>query len=415
MLLLVVCAGTCAAVVLAAGGDKDGSEAHTTDRRAAPAAVRSGAVTSHAVHSPAGATEALGIDLLGALRAENLVVSPESLATALAMAGTGARARTGEQIAEVLHLEGRSPTSLGDLQKTIAENTPDVRIANEIFVQSGFPLRPKFVGRLGDHFGAAPESVDFRGNPQAAVEAINSWVGEHTEGVIPKLFSELPPETRLVLADAVYLKASWLRRFAVSGSYSGPFYRKDGRTHAKFMSRTGRILYSAGHDYKAVELPYRGSALSMLVVLPVDGELATLERRLGGTGLGEIVHGLSAQRVQLSLPRFHIRSDSELVPTLSSLGMPDAFGEGADFSGITGAERLKVGAVRHVADIRVDEKGTEAAAATGMVMIPTSAEAPRRQVVFDADHPFLFFVRDDKTGAVLFAGRLSDPAGAVAE
>jgi serpin B len=411
LLLLVVCAGACAAAVLAADGG-DSKPATTTHHRAAPSPPAPGATSTYVPDSPAAATEALGIDLLGALRAENLVVSPDSVATALAMAGTGAHGLTEEQIGEVLRLEGLPFTSLGDLQKAIVEDAPEVKIATGLFAQSGLRLRPKFVGGLGEHFGAAPESLDFEGDPQGSLEAINSWAGEHTGGVIPKLFSELPPETRLVLADAVYLKALWQRRFAVSGSYDGPFYRKGGRTQAKFMSRTGRTLYAAGPDFKAVELPYRGSTLSMLVVLPVGEELAALERRLGETGLRGIVAGLSPERVELSLPRFHIESETELAPALGALGMPDAFGDGADFSGITGAEHLKIDAVKQIADIRVDEKGTEAAAVTGVVVVPTSAEAPRRQVVFDADHPFLFFVRDDETGALLFAGRLADPATA---
>lgn len=390
----------------------------TPDRPAAPRR----AVPSGAARSTAAATAAFGLDPLGKLPPGNTVISPDSVATALAMAGTGARGETAAQIAAALHLKDPSGfDSIGGLQHDVFAaqaaaaaghpSAPTLTIANGLFVQQGYALAPAFVGGLSDHFGAAPEAVDFAGDPPGATAAINSWTSAHTNGVIPELFSELPAETRLVLANAVYLKAKW--RDAFGTARPGTFHRDGKKTKARFMAQTDEFDYAAGPGYQAVDLPYRGSTLSMLVVLPTEGGgVAGLESRLREEGLAPVVDGLSPRPVRLSMPRFHLRTEAELNRPLKALGMKLPFSETADFAGITTADQLKIGQVQHVADIKVDEEGTEAAAATGIVAIPTSAEAPPRNlVVFDADHPFLFFVRDDNTGTVLFAGRMTNPQG----
>jgi serpin B len=360
-------------------------------------------------------TEGFALELLSTQPPGNAVLSPDSVAAALAMAGTGARGTTATQIAKGLGLKGPSAfDSVGKLQEDLP--TASLAVANGLFVQQGLQLQPPFVAGLERHFAATPEAVDFAGDPDGALRTINAWGSEHTGGVIPRMLSGLPAEARLVLADAVYLKARWKHDFEAL-SYSGPFKGADGRKQsAEFMYQLNGFHYGAGPGYKAVELPYRGSTLSLLAVLPVGSDLATLERRLQESGgLAAIVGGLSPHQVKLSLPRFHLHSEVDLEGPLTRLGMTAPFSDSADFSGITSAEALKIGAARHVADIKVDEKGTEAAATTGIVAIPTAGPAePLHAVSFEADHPFLFFVRDDKSGAVLFAGRLTDP-GAAAE
>jgi serpin B len=398
-------------------------------RRAAPSRPTPGrpaspprAVPSGPARSPAAATAAFGLDLLGKLPPGNAVISPDSIATALAMAGTGARGETAAQIAAALHLKDPSRfDSIGGLQHDVFAaqaaaaaghpSAPTLTIANGLFVQQGYALAPAFVGGLSDHFGAAPEAVDFAGDPPGATAAINSWTSAHTDGIIPKLFSELPAETRLVLANAVYLKAKWREAFE-RGAYPAPFHRNGKTTKAKFMAQTDEFDYAAGPGYQAVDLPYRGSTLSMLVVLPTEGGgVAELESRLREEGLAPVVKRLSSRPVRLSMPRFHLRTEAELNRPLKALGMKLPFSEAADFAGITTADPLKIGQVQHVADIKVDEEGTEAAAATGLVAESSVEAPPRNLVVFDADHPFLFFVRDDKTGAILFAGRMTNPQG----
>jgi serpin B len=392
------------------------------------------AATRHEALAPAAATGAFGLDLIHAMGTGNLVLSPDSIATALAMAGAGAAGQTAAQIASTLHL--KSPASfaaIGALQGTIANEqtaaakadpkAPTLDLANALFLQGGFPVNPTFVSGLQEHFGAGPQSVDFKGDLSGSLKTINEWVSDHTNGIIPQLFESLPELTRLVLADAVYLKASWLYPFKPSETSPAPFYgdhHKYDNHHAstqsnsvQFMHETERLRYGSAHGYAAVDLPYRASTLSLLVVLPVGRSFGALQHQLSAKGLAGMVHGLSSRLVELSLPRFHLGTQTSLNQTLEALGMRVAFSEGADFSGITAAEQLKIALVEHAADFKVDEAGTEAAAATGVVVEPTSAKvSPRNAVVFNANHPFLFFLRDDRTGAVLFAGRLTSPASA---
>jgi serpin B len=405
-------------LLLLGGAVLSGSERASAGKAQAP---KQGAASPAAALTPGAATEAFGFDLIGAQPPGNVVLSPQSVATALAMAGTGAAGRTAAQIAGTLHLRGPVAfKAVGNLQRTIASEqaaaaeghpkAPTLAMANGLFLQQDFPLGPTFLSGLQRHFGAAPEAVDFAGNPDGSTEAINSWVSDRTNGVIPELFAELPAETRLVLANAIYLQASWRHPFDPSDTRSRPFYAPAGETPAEFMRQTESLRYGAGRGYKAVELPYRASTLSLLVVLPKKGSVGALQRRLGGGGLARVARRLSLRTVELSIPRFHLTTRAGLAGTLESLGMPLAFSEAADFSRMTTAAGLKIDRVEHVADLAVDEKGTVAAAATGVTGVPTSAtQGPRDTVTFNANRPFLFFVRDRSTGAVLFAGRLTDP------
>lgn len=370
---------------------------------------------------PAAATEAFGLDLLGAQPPGNVVLAPDSIATALAMAGTGATGSTAAQIARTLHLA--RPTAfggVGDLQNTIASEqrsvgeghpaAPTFEPANGLFLQQGFPVKPTFLAGLNQHFGVAPEAVDFEGDMQGSINTINSWVSDHTNGILPEFLTRLPEETRLLLVNAVYLSAKWRHPFGQASTYPAPFHNHAGSIPVEFMHETARLRYGAGPGYRAVELPYRASRLSLMVVLPVGGNIAALQHRLSGGGLGRLARELERRNVRLSLPRFHLTTRTSLLEALESLGMTLPFSDDAEFSRITAAERLKIAAVEHAADLAVDEEGTVAAAATGIVVVPTSARKPPPDLVkFNANRPFLFFVRDDSTGALLFAGRLTDP------
>jgi serpin B len=280
-----------------------------------------------------------------------------------------------------------------------------------MFLQHGFTPAASFLVGLHRHFGStAPQSVDFR--QPSAVEAINAWVSAHTQGVIPRVLTELPPQTLLALVNAIYLKAAWLHPFKPAATVSAPFHGEGGTSSVAFMNQTDELPYSHGKGYAAVDLPYLGSTLSLLVVLPVGESVATLQRRLDPGGLGRIVTGVSSRPVQLSMPRFHLATHTLLNSTLTALGMTDAFDDLADFRRITSA----VAVVDHAADFTVDEHGTVAAAATVVTAEPVSAPAFRHPPVpFDADRPFLFFLRDDHNGAVLFAGRMTEPASAPAQ
>jgi serpin B len=372
--------------------------------------------------SPAVATGAFGLDLMRAQPPGNVVLSPDSVAAALAMAGTGGAGRTATEIAETLHLKGPSAfPAVGDLQRAIAARQvaaaagdpepPTLEIANGLFLQQGLPFEPTFPSGAQQHFGAAPETVDFMGNPTGALDAINGWVSDHTKGLVPRILDSLPEEMALALANAVYLDADWQHPFKRRETEPGIFHKATGKTTVDFMHQTERLRYAAGRGYRAVALPYRSSTLSLMVVLPVLQRLGSLQHHLDGRGLARIAHGLSARSVILSLPRFHLNTDAELTGALKKLGMPTAFSGAADFSGITSAVPLKVAFVKHAADFTVDEEGTVAAAATVVGAVQLSMPVrPLDAVAFNANRPFLFFLRDDRTGAVLFAGRVTDPA-----
>jgi len=236
-------------------------------------------------------------------------------------------------------------------------------------------------------------------------------VSERTRGLIPRILDQLPAGMALALANAVYLDADWEHPFKKSATRPGVFHAATGKTTADFMHQTEALRYGTGPGYKAVALPYRSSTLSLLVVLPVRQRLGALQHRLGGRGLARLARHLSPKPVILSLPRFHLHTDVELTGTLKALGMPTPFSEAADFSRITTAAPLKIAFVKHAADFTVDEAGTVAAAATVVGAVAMSEPArPRDAVVFNANRPFLFSLRDDRTGATLFAGRLVEPA-----
>ncbi len=340
------------------------------------------------------------------------------------MTGAGGVGRTAGEIARTLHLKG--PTALaavGDLQRALAAGQaaaamgdpepPRLEIANGLFLQRGLPFEPAFLSGAQQHFGTAPETVDFVGDPTGALDAINSWVSERTKGLVPQILDSLPEEMALALTNAVYLDADWEHPFKQGETRPGTFHKAAGKTTVDFMRQTESLDYGAGPGFKAVALPYRSSTLSLLVLLPMRQRLGALQHRLDDRSLARIARGLSARPVILSLPRFHLNIDAELTRTLKTLGMRTAFSEAADFSRITTAVSLKIAFVKHAADFTVDEAGTVAAAATVVGMVPKSASRPPRDpVIFNANRPFLFFLRDERTGAVLFAGRLTDPASA---
>jgi serpin B len=369
--------------------------------------------------SPAQATEAFGLSLMRRLPAGNLVFSPDSVAAALAMTGTGAAGQTATQIAHTLDLSSpASFASVGRLQQAIAAEqsaaadgipeAPTLSIANGLFVQQGFALEAPFTAGLAQSFAAGPQLVDFKG--PAAVEAINAWIAQKTHGLISHVLQELPEATRLALANAIYLKAAWSDEFKTRDTTPAPFHGSLATSTTDFMHQTESLPYGRGRDYAALSLPYRDSTLSLLVVLPVGEPLVKLERRLDAPMLERIAHGLRSHPVRVSLPRFHLQTTATLNAPLQRLGIVDAFAEGrADFSRITQAEPLEIGEVLHAADFKLDEQGTEAAAVTVVTMEALSATLYSHVVTFNANHPFMFFLRDDKSGALLFAGRLVKP------
>jgi serpin B len=398
------------AAVLAGCGKASARQAGPTSR---------GSVGASAGASSAGkATEAFGLAALRHLPRGNVVFSPDSVADALAMTGTGAVGPTARQISSALHVPSpASFASIGALQQQIAaeqarladgsSEAPTLSIANGLFVQRDYPLEPSFASGLQQAFAAEPQAVDFMS--ASGEQAINAWVAQQTHGLIPQIVSELSRATRLELANAIYLKASWSEWFKLNDSRPGPFHGEQGTSTTVFMHKTEPLSYGQGRGYEALSLPYSHSTLALLVVLPSGQSVGGLERQLSPAALDRIVRGLSRHVVNVSLPRFHLTLKTELNSLLEALGVTDAFSEAADFSGITRAESLKIGEVVHAADFKIDERGTLAAAATVVGVEPTSATIYSHVVRFAADRPFLFFLRDARSGAMLFAGRLTKP------
>lgn len=353
----------------------------------------------------------------------NLVVSPTSIALALSMARAGARGQTAAEMDAVLRdlatdehaawvaaldsllnaRTGTFPDMSGDQQEVT------LRIVNAPFAQRGFTLETPYIEALGERFGAGLRLVDYIKEAEAARQAINDWVNEQTEQRIPELVAQgtLDDMTRLVLVNAIYLKAAWLLPFSYEPGSTAPFTRLDGTTvDVPMMYSSWETPYAAGEGWQAVDVPYVGGKLSMLVIVP--GDLAAFEGTLDDAALAGIVAGLAPRSVQLGLPKFGTESQVELGDVLGALGMPTAFTDAADFSGISTQTPLQISAVVHQANIDVDENGTEAAAATAVVM--RESAAPADTVTLTVDRPFLFALRDLETGAVLFLGRIADPS-----
>ncbi len=366
------------------------------------------------------------LDLYHALREQdgNLFFSPYSISAALAMTYAGARGQTEEQMAEALHFDLPQETlhsSFGDLSGELASRGEGaegqdgegfrLNVANALWLQDGFDLLPEYLALMESAYGAAPRPVDFQGAPEDARVTINDWVAGATEDRITDLIPAgvIDALTRLVLTNAIYFNAAWAVPFDQDLTSEGPFTLLDGeQISVPMMRQTEGLPYAAGEGYQAVELYYDGGELSMVVVLPKEGGFEAFDGSLDAARLAEIEAGLSHQQVALSMPRFEFDSQFSLSEALASLGMEVAFTDAADFSGMTGGPDLLISEVLHKAFVSVDEEGTEAAAATAVVMNLTSAPAGD-PVQMTIDRPFVFFIRDVETGTVLFLGRVLDP------
>jgi serpin B len=398
----------------------------SADRGAPPGEVRAPDPRSHPAVAPADAAAlragnaAFAGRLLGVLtRTEPTVaLSPFSISEALAMTYAGARGETASEIATALRFglpPARLHAAFNALDQALeAANGPDVTfsVANALYGQRAMRFHPAFLSLLARAYGAGMRTVDFVHAPDAAIAAINDWVSDRTHGRIPDLLDRgnIDELTRLVLVNAVYLNAKWDAPFEKGDTASAPFHAPGGTVQVPTMHRTGSYDYLRGEGYRALELPYRGGRLAFDILLPDPGRLPALVRRLDRDGPLDLLRGLRGESVGLALPKLKLRARFELADALKELGMPRAFDpDRADLSGIAGRPGdLYVKAAVHEAYIRVDEEGTEAAAATGVVVGATSVPAPPA-VMFTVDRPFAFVLRDRQSGAVLFLGTVSRP------
>ncbi|MCP4573863.1 MAG: serpin family protein [bacterium] len=366
----------------------------------------------------APAVNSFGVDLHHALHAEdgNLFLSPASISYALGMTRTGARGRTAAEMDQVLHLTGSEGDAVAysRLMDSLLEGNDAVtlRLANRLYGQTGLGFRAEFLATVDRHFRGGFEEVDYRADAERARGLINTWVSDQTAARIPELLvpGTVGHSTRLVLVNAIYFLGDWQIRFPAENTRPRPFHLADGTTaDVPMMSETSIFGYAAPAGLQVLALPYKGGTLEMIVLLPTAKEgLDGLAGRLNSDTLAAWLAGPAPTRTRVVLPKFEFTSEFLLRETLVGLGMRAAFTGAADFSGMVSGGGLAVDDVVHKAYVRVDEKGTEAAAATGVIM-KTTAMPPPPAAEFVADRPFLFLIRHIPTGTVLFQGRVSDP------
>jgi len=414
------------------------STSRRTGRRTArsgAAAVLAAAVAVTGLSSPAGgapagapvpalsgAEQAFALDLLHRLAPgrPNLVLSPSSIATLLAMLEPGAAGPTEAGIAQALGSGAMSPQQQAlawrSLNNTLSRQAASDHVvlgtANELWLQSGFPVRSSYLALLAADFAAGVKEQDLDSDPAGSARAIDSWVATRTAGHITNLLtaSELQ-DVVAVMVDAVYMDAPWQTPFDPSLTTSAPFHVAPGSTTNVPMMSTSQPLdvpVSATADLDAAELPYKGDDMSAVVLMPPIGRLGRFESQLTPAGLSATVLALQQERADIKLPRFRLATSLRLNQVLSDMGMGQAFTPEADFSALS-PRSLDLSFVVHDAQMNVSEKGTEASAATGGGLTPTAMPAPP-PVTIVFDHPFLFLVRDNATGAVIFEAQLTDPS-----
>jgi serine protease inhibitor len=365
---------------------------------------------------------AFALDLYGQLKDSpgNLFFSPYSISTALAMTAAGARGDTGKQMGRVLHFdtaERQMHSSFGELQRQLTQASKqeglELSIANALWTQKGHPFLPGFVELARGEYQANVNQADFKAGANAAREEINGWVAQKTKDKIQNI---LPPGSlnnlaRLVLANAIYFKGVWARPYDQAETSNLPFHLSaTSQLEAPLMHHFDHVRYLENSDFQAVELPYKSNALSMVILLPRQMEACgKLENQLNPALLSRSLSQMTQQKVEIFLPRFKLESTFALSDTLARMGMPDAFGTKADFSGMDGTRLLFISGVFHKAWGEVNEEGTEAAAATTVLVTAHLAVVTAPPPVFRADHPFIFFIRDTRSGSLLFLGRLAQP------
>ena len=401
-------------------------ELRSAKERAAPA------TTDTEIAELVRGNSAFAFDLYQNLRGEdgNLFYSPYSISLALAMTYAGARGETERQMAGTLHFlisqENLHP-AFNALDQELASRGEGaegkdgegfrLNIANAVWSQEDYDFLESFLEVLAESYGAGVRLMDFMAAPERARFTINDWVAHQTEGRIKDL---IPPglidgSTRMVLTNAIYFSAAWFHPFDPGRTRDGQFNLLDGRAvDFPMMKRDGWFGYAKGEGYQAVELLYGGQELSMVILLPDEGRFGGFEESLDSDVVSQAIHGLMEQRIILTMPNFEFESEFGLAETLEKMGMPNAFDDqSSDFSGMDGnscpakdGPCLSIRDVVHKTFVSVDEEGTEAAAASAVVVGITSVP-PEVSV----DRPFIFLIRDLKTGALLFVGRVLDPRG----
>jgi serpin B len=416
------------AVLMVGAACVGSSPAVGAEVRSAKPRVTTPYVSADDISQVAAGNNAFAFDLYKQLlptETGNLIFSPYSISTALAMIYAAARGDTETQMASTVHFlsQDRQRAALNALDLALAKAAQkkpgddgdplQLEVANSLWGQADYDVAAAYLDTLAMYYGAGVRVVNFADDPEAARQAINAWVSDQTHERIRDLIPQgvINAMTRLVLANTIYFKGSWLLPFDPALTKDGSFHLLDGSdVQTPMMSLDETLTYAQLDGAQAMRLPYTGGDASMLVIVPDAGMFATYEAGLTAQTIDAAVYDLQRTSVQLSMPKFDFASDFSLSGALKALGMPLAFDAShPDFAGMNarnGAE-LYIQDVAHKANITVDEHGTEAAAATGVVVGVTSA--PAGPVQLTIDRPFIFVIRDENTGAILFAGRVMDP------
>ena len=367
---------------------------------------------------------AVGLDLYQTLRSQdgNLILSPFSVSLALAMTYAGARGETETQMADVLNFgpQDQVHNTFNALDLALEESPivldkdqepMQLSIANSVWAEQTFTFLPDFLDTLSVNYGAGIQLMDFINSPDPSRKIINQWVSDETKDKINNLLPEnsITSATKMVLVNAIYFKADWLSPFDANDTYDSTFKLLDGsEVTVPMMGQQLYIPYFVGDGYAVTELPYAGESAVMTLLVPDEGRFEEIEAQVDGAMFNEALANLAPADVTLRMPKFEFESPFNLSDALIDMGMPLAFDENrADFSGMTDQQDLYIGNVIHKAFVAVDEKGTEAAAATAVVMEGATAMMPEN--VLTIDRPFLFFIRDVETGQILFIGRVLNP------
>jgi serpin B len=353
-------------------------------------------------------------------KSENIFFSPYSISTALSMVYEGAREETAEQIENVFgfsvdQTDRRSAIAAIYNDLNFKNSKYDLQVANSLWAQNDYPFLKEYISVLKNHYAAEANNLDFLNKPDDSRKIINSWVEDKTKNIIKDLFppASIENNTRLVLANAIYFKGKWAKQFDPENTEDADFYI-DSKTAVKvpimnIFGEDSKFNYFENKNLQALEIPYDGEKFSMLVILPKENDLNSISDYLLPEKIKEINENLSETRVNVSLPKFTFETKYFLNQTLMEMGMPIAFSNYADFSGMTGDTELKIGLVIHQAFVEVNEEGTEVAAATGVSIIrKTSMPAP--PIIFNANRPFVFMINEEKTGNILFLGRVLNPS-----
>lgn len=372
------------------------------------------------IYSVVNASNRFALELYSELKGENgnVFFSPYSISTALAMTYEGARGQTAKEIQSVFHFpedDSVRRASFAALYNQLNKKDAKYNLstANALWIQKDYQLLNEYITTIEKYYFGRATNVDFKGATEEARQTINAWVEDKTNNKIKDLFPKGSPNslTRLVLTNAIYFKGTWVKQFNKSETREEDFRISENQTvKVPMMRRTSKdtsFNYAETEDLQVLEMPYEGEEVSMLVLLPKNGDLKSLEGSLTLEKLNEWRGKLKEQRVNVFIPKFTFNTKYFLNEILKKMGMPSAFSGVADFSGINGRKDLFIGVVIHQAFVDVNEEGTEAAAATGVSVDVTSLPPP--VPIFRADHPFIFIIQERGTGNILFLGRVVDP------